>query len=283
MESIISVNNVTFSYSRHRGNVLSQFSLNLTKGAVYGLLGLNGTGKSTLLYLMSGLLRPQQGEITMGGVDVGRRKPSTLANIFIVPEEFALPSVSLREFVKVNAPFYPHFSHEMLKSCLEAFDMPADLHLGSLSMGQKKKAFMSFALAANTPLLLMDEPTNGLDIPSKSQVRKVVASSMTDERTIVISTHQVGDVENLLDRVVMIDGTQLLLDMSYADILSHLRFEELPLNASAEGALFAQPSMQGRSAVFPNSDGEESQMNLEVLFNALLANREQMQRVLSGK
>lgn len=277
MESIINIDNITFGYNRKRGDVLSNFSLNLEKGAVYGLLGKNGTGKSTLLYLMCGLLRPQSGTASMNGIDVALRTPATLANTYIVPEEFELPSVTLRDFVKLNSGFYPHFSQEMLKSCLSQFDMPDDIHLGKLSMGQKKKAFMSFALAANTPLLLMDEPTNGFDIPSKSQMRKVIASSMTDERTILISTHQVRDVENLLDHVVMIDGSRLLLDRSYGEILEKLYFDELPLSEPTDGALFVQPSLQGNSVVFPNRSGEESQINLEVLFNAMLANPTGMQ------
>ena len=283
MESILNISDITFGYNRKRGDVLSQFSLDLQKGAVYGLLGKNGTGKSTLLYLMCGLLRPQKGSVMMRGVDVALRHPSTLSGTYIVPEEFELPSVTLREFVRLNSSFYPRFSEEILQSCLSSFDMPSDIHLGQLSMGQKKKAYMSFALAANTPLLLMDEPSNGFDIPSKSQMRKVISSSMTDDRTIVISTHQVRDIENLLDRVVIIDGSHLLMDYSYGEILEKLRFEELPSSEPTDGALYVQPSLSGNSAVFANADGVESQMNLEVLFNAMLANRAELQNVLNSK
>ena len=138
-------------------------------------------------------------------------------------------------------------------------------------MGQKKKAYMCFALATNTSLLLMDEPTNGFDIPSKSQMRKVIASGMTGERTIVISTHQVRDVENLLDHIVMIDDSRLLLDASYAGITAGLLFEERPLSDTTGDALYVQPSLHGNSVIAPNRTGEESAVNLEVLFNAVLA------------
>ena len=173
--------------------------------------------------------------------------------------------------MKLNAPFYPNFSNETLRRCLDDFGMPADIHLGELSMGQKKKAYMCFALATNTSLLLMDEPTNGFDIPSKSQMRKVIASGMTDERTIVISTHQVRDVENLLDHIVMIDDSRLLLDASYAGITAGLLFEERPLSDTTDDAIYVQPSLHGNSVIAPNRTGEESAVNLEVLFNAVLA------------
>lgn len=192
---MINVNHIDFSYGRRKPLVFSDFSLELPVGKICGLLGKNGTGKSTLLYLMSGLLRVQKGIITFDGQDVTKRLPEVLSDIFIVPEEIELPSLSMEQYVRVNAPFYPKFSYEVLDECLKDFELPTHLDLRGLSMGQKKKAFMSFALATGTRLLLMDEPTNGLDIPSKSLFRKVVSRHMSDNRTLVISTHQVRDVD----------------------------------------------------------------------------------------
>ena len=220
--SMLEVKNLSFSYGRRKAKVLEDFSLTLQKGSVYGLLGKNGTGKSTLLYLMAGLLRPQQGNVIYKGMEVIKRRPETLQDMFLVPEEFALPNVSLKQYVGLNAPFYPSFSEEILKACLRDFDMNEDIHLGELSMGQKKKAFMCFALATNTSLLMMDEPSNGLDIPSKSQFRKVIASGMTDEKAVIISTHQVRDIDSLLDHVLIMDGTNLLLDASVSSICEKL-------------------------------------------------------------
>ena len=215
--SMIKIEGLTFSYGK-KASVFQDFSLEMEAGKVIGLLGKNGTGKSTLLYLMSGLLRPQSGSVWMKGVDVQKRLPVTLEDMYLVPEEFTLPNLSLKQFVKVNAPFYPRFSQELLRACLADFELDEDIHLGELSMGQKKKAYMCFALAANTSLLLMDEPTNGLDIPSKSQFRKVIASGMTEEKSVVVSTHQVRDIDRLLDQVVVIDGNEVLLNRSVVDI-----------------------------------------------------------------
>ncbi len=278
---MIDVNQVSFSYGRKKSKVLDGFSMQLEKGAVYGLLGKNGTGKSTLLYLMAGLLRPQTGKVCYQGVDVTLRRPSTLQDMFLVSEEFALPSVSLKQYVKLNAPFYPNFSVELLRSCLRDFDMNEDIHLGELSMGQKKKAFMCFALATNTSLLMMDEPSNGLDIPSKSQFRKVIASGMTDEKAVIISTHQVRDIDSLLDHVLIMDSSELLLNESVSNICEKLYFAEQSMNEPTDNALYVQPSVQGNSVILSNTSGEESKMNLEVLFNAMLAERVKMQAMFN--
>jgi ABC-2 type transport system ATP-binding protein len=280
-KKMIDVNQVSFSYGKRKAKVLDNFSMSLEEGSVYGLLGKNGTGKSTLLYLMAGLLRPQAGEVLYKGAAITKRSPSSLQDMFLVPEEFALPNVSLKQYVKLNAPFYPHFSEELLRACLRDFDMNDDIHLGELSMGQKKKAFMCFALATNTSLLLMDEPSNGLDIPSKSQFRKVIASGMTDEKAVIISTHQVRDIDSLLDHVLIMDGSQLLLNQSVATICERLYFAEQGMNEPTDGALYVQPSVQGNSVILPNEYGEESKLNLEVLFNATLAEREKMQQMFN--
>ena len=209
--TMIDVKNITFGYNKYC-NVLQDFSLQFKKGGVYGLLGKNGTGKSTLLYLMMGLLRPKQGEVRVDGVLTSTRLPEVMQDMFIVPEEYDLPRISLKQYVKSLKPFYPNFSDELLERCLAGFDMPKEVNLGALSMGQKKKVYMCVALATNTSYLLMDEPTNGLDILSKSQFRKVVIESMTEDKTIIISTHQVHDVERMLDHVCIIEPNKVLLD-----------------------------------------------------------------------
>mgnify|MGYP003503241587 FL=1 len=270
------VEDLTFSYARGRENTLSNFSLSLEKGKVYGLLGKNGAGKSTLLYLMSGLLTPKSGRVLYHAVDVRRRLPLTLQDMFIVPEEFELPSVSLQSYVKLNAPFYPRFSEEDMKHYLALFDLNDKIHLGQLSMGQKKKVFMSFALAANTSLLLMDEPTNGLDIPGKSQFRKMIAAGMSDERTILISTHQVRDIDRILDHIVIMDNSHVMLDASVADICSRFAFVESDDRSLLSSAIYALPTLQGNLIMLPNEDDADTPINLELLFGAVLEHPERV-------
>ena len=279
---MITVDNLSFSYGKRKPKVLDGFSMNLTEGNVYGLLGKNGTGKSTLLYLMAGLLRAKTGKVCYKGMDVSKRCTAILQDMFLVPEEFALPALSMKQYVKLNAPFYPNFSMEQLKSCLNGFEMNEDIHLGELSMGQRKKVFMCFALATNASLLMMDEPSNGLDIPSKSQFRKVIASGMTDEKTVIISTHQVRDIDSLLDHVLIMNDSKLLLDESVANICDKLYFAEQGMNEPTEDVLYVQPSVQGNSVILPNLHHEDSKLNLEVLFNAMLAEKEKMQSIFKS-
>lgn len=235
------------------------------------MLGKNGAGKSTLLYLMSGLLTAKHGKVMYHGVDVRRRLPVTLQDMFLVPEEFELPSISLVSYIELNSQFYPRFSKEDMVKYLHFFEMDMDVNLGALSMGQKKKIFMSFALATNTSLLLMDEPTNGLDIPGKSQFRKFIASGMSDNKTIVISTHQVRDIDKVLDHVLIMDNSHVLLDQSTASICSKLLFLESDDRELAKTALYTLPSVQGNFLMLPNEADEESEINLELLFGATLA------------
>jgi ABC-2 type transport system ATP-binding protein len=266
---MIEVKNVSFKYAGQKNLVFDDFSFTLKENNIYGLLGKNGTGKSTLLYLISGLLRPKKGTVNVDGVDAYMRQPEMLQELFIVPEEFDLPAMSLEQYVKINEPFYPNFSREVLEACLKDFDLTTDLKLNALSMGQKKKVFMSFALAAGTKLLLMDEPTNGLDIPSKSQFRKVVAQYMSEERTLIISTHQVHDVEALLDHILILNQQQLLLDASVSEIMEKYTFE-YRMPDQMDDALYAEPSLQGNAVIAPRkADSAETQINLELLFNAV--------------
>ena len=280
---MITVENLSFTYRKSKRAVLHDFSLSLEKGRVYGLLGKNGAGKSTLLYLMSGLLTPKSGKVVYHDVDVRRRLPITLQDMFLVPEEFELPSVSLVSYVELNSPFYPRFSKEEMIKYLHYFEMDIDIDLGSLPTGQKKKVFMSFALATNTSLLLMDEPTNGLDIPGKSQFRKFIASGMTDDKTILISTHQVRDIDKVLDHVLIMDNSRVLLNESTMSICDKLFFTESENRELLQSSLFSTPSIQGNFLLLPNESGEDSEINLELLFNATLAVPERISALFHSK
>lgn len=271
---MIEVSNIQFSYAGSKHRIFDNFSLTLKENNIYGLLGKNGTGKSTLLYLLSGLLRPQQGNILIDGVESKLRRADILSELFIVPEEFDLPALSLDEYLKLNESFYPRFSRELLNKCLIDFELPLVMKLNQLSMGQKKKVYMSFALASGVKLMLMDEPTNGLDIPSKSQFRKVIAQNMTDDRTLIISTHQVHDVEQLLDHIIILDQQQLLLNSSVADICDNYVFDFCKSGEQYDDIIYEEPSLQGKAVIRPRREGmEETPMNLELLFDAVVSGK----------
>lgn len=267
---MIEVQNITFSYRDKSRPIFDNFCLKLEQNKVYGLLGENGTGKSTLLYLLMGLLRPNKGRIMVDGADVSRRQRSTLQQMYIVPEEFDLPQMQFTDYVETYRPFYPTFSNDILHRCMEEFHLPLDVRIDQLSMGNKKKALMSFALATNVRYLLMDEPTNGLDVPSKKQFRKVIATTMTEERTLIIATHQLHDVEALLDHVLILQDSQLLLNATVTDLCEKYTFDVRSNDALTDDVLYTERIPQGNATIsLRQAEEEETPLNLELLFNAV--------------
>ena len=263
---------VCFSYRRNTP-VLSNLSLQIEPGTVCGLLGRNGVGKSTMLYLTAGLLRPRSGQVLCNGYIPSERKVNFLNDIFIVPEEFDLPPITLDAYVRINSVFYPRFNADLMHSILEIFALQADINLGALSLGQKKKAFLSFALACNTSILLLDEPTNGLDITAKRMFRAAISAAMTDDKTIIISTHQVYDVENILDPGVIADNNRILLNQPMIGIQMKLRFDYTHDPEQAKRALFSIPQPGGFNVVeFLDNPERETEVNLETLFELTNSN-----------
>lgn len=263
---MLKIENLSYSYSK-RMNLIRDFSMTVESGTVCGLLGKNGAGKSTLIYLICGLLKAQTGRIEFNGMNPIERKVGFLEDIFLVPEEFSLPGVRLEDYINVNAPFYPKFNREQLDHYLDIFELPRDLHLGKLSLGQKKKAFISFAMACNTSLLMLDEPTNGLDITSKRNFRRAVAECMDDNKSIIISTHQVYDVDKILDHVIITDRKGVMLNASLNEIIDRLRFSFTTDRDRAEKALICLEVPGGYNIAEPmHPEDEETAVNLETLF-----------------
>ena len=274
---MISFQDVTFKYSKSRESVFEFLNLTIHSGKIYGLLGPNGSGKTTLLYLCMGLLHAQQGIVEVDGRNVAKRESDTLKDLFIVPEEFELPDMKLAEYIETYRPFYPRFSNDVLTQCLQEFQLSSELNIDQLSMGQKKKLFMAFALACGTKYLMMDEPTNGLDIPSKKQFRKVIATNMNDERTIIISTHQVHDVEQILDHVIIIgnqkpnDSSIVLCDSALPNLTTNYSFTYEPQSPTpSSSCLYSERTAQGYATIsIRQQDEEETPLNLELLYNAV--------------
>lgn len=267
------IENCTFNYRRKGVPTIDGFSLKFEQGGVYGLLGSNGAGKSTLLQLICGLLTPESGKITLDGVNTRLRHPATLSKIFFVPEEFQLPEMKLSKYVKYYGALYPGFSNDDMQRHLSTFGITGDPKLSGLSMGQKKKVFLAFAMACNTELLILDEPTNGLDIPGKSAFRKFIAESMSDSRIFIISTHQVKDVDRILDHIVIMDSSRVLLDRSVARIQAEMKFIDSNDPELIGSALYSERSVGGASLILPNNDDSDSEINLELLFNYTLSKK----------
>ncbi|RAJ92280.1 ABC-2 type transport system ATP-binding protein [Larkinella arboricola] len=275
---MIELTNLTFGYNQKK-ILYRDLDLSLQPGSIYGLLGKNGAGKSSLLRLMGGLLYPTAGTINVAGFTPRKREPAFLQEMYFIPEEIYLPSVSLNRFIDTMGPFYPKFSESQFRKYLVEFDVPPDQKLTAMSYGQKKKVIISFGLATNTRVLIMDEPTNGLDIPSKSQFRKIVSSALAPERLVLISTHQVRDLDNLIDGIIIIDESEILLNHSLNHIGDRLMFSTLSSVTEADRVLYAEPSMRGYSVVMENLEQEDSRVDLERLFNAVVTNRDGIKNI----
>ncbi|MFI3258906.1 MAG: ABC transporter ATP-binding protein [Rikenellaceae bacterium] len=277
---MIKITNLNFVYEAllERKQIFRELELELHGGHIYGLLGLNGSGKSTLLKLLSGMLIPDKGEVKILDKEASHRLPSVMAEISYLPEEIYTPQMTMKAYAQLMSPFYPNFSHPNLLRYMGEFEIEMGIKLSSMSLGQKKKAAIAFALACNTKVLIMDEPTNGLDIPSKSQFRKVLSSISGDERVIVISTHQVRDLESLIDTVMILNESEIIVNASIETIANCLSFRKLH---ECEEAIYEESSLLGRYGVVENQDGEESRVDMELLFNASVAQSAQIKNLLT--
>lgn len=275
-KSMIQLQNLEFSYSK-KASLLSNLTLQLEAGRIHGLLGKNGEGKSTLLKLISGLVFPTQGQIEVMGFEPQKRQPEMLQEIFFLPEELPQLTLTVENYEKVYAPFYPNFSSTQFNEYLKEFDVDLkNSMLNKLSHGQKKKVMIAFGLAANTKLLLMDEPTNGLDIPSKGQFRRMVASAVNDDRCLIISTHQVRDLDSLIDSIIIMDGHEIVFNEPVENITKKLLFRVADRNETDETVIYSEDSLRGLYQVKENTSGEESKLDIELLFNAIFADKKRI-------
>ena len=273
---MVKLSQLTFGYGKHK--LFENLNLSLNPGHIYGLLGKNGAGKSTLLRNIAGLAFPWQGSCTVNGLTAGKRQPDFLQELFFVPEEVYMPAVTAKQFADSTGHFYPKFNKQQFISMLSQFDVQSDSLLTKLSFGQQKKVMIAFGLSTNTSLLIMDEPTNGLDIPSKSQFRKTIASALTDDRCIIISTHQVRDLDNLIDTVLILHNQQIVVAKGLDEIAEKVTFGPIPANSTAY--LYAEEGMMGLNAITVNTDSRYSKVDMELLFNAITSNNLQLTETL---
>lgn len=279
---MIEINNLKFSYKRNK-MVIDDISLNIQKGYIHGLLGKNGIGKTTLLKLMAGLLFPNSGEIEVLGYTPMQRKVGFLQDIFFLSEEFDVYKMTIENYVKLNSVFYPKYSEADFYNYLEEFEITdRKSKLNALSFGTKKKVIIAFGLATHARLMILDEPTNGLDIPSKAQFRKIILKAMNDETTIIISTHQVRDLHNLIDSILIMDERNILINASNNEICSKLYFGVEKDISNIDNILYSEDNIGGNLFVKENRENLESNLDIELFFNAVFHNKEKIKSILSN-
>ena len=275
---MIQIHNLNFSYNSKKP-LFKNLNLSLKAGHIYGLLGKNGAGKSTLLKNIAGLAFPQSGHCLIKGTKSSKRLVSTLQDLYFIAEEVYVPALTPGQFLARTAGFYPAFSITDFYSYLKILDIDPDLLMTRMSYGQQKKMIIAFGLATNTSVLILDEPTNGLDIPSKVQFRKLVASVLNEERCIIISTHQVRDLDSLIDTVLILDDHRIVIENTVDELTEKLFFSVFK-DLTGMNVLYEEDTLMGKYAIVQNTAGKYGKMDLELLFNAATTNSSKLLNVL---
>jgi ABC-2 type transport system ATP-binding protein len=276
---MITIKKLAFSYGDNM--VLKDISMKLEEGCIYGLLGENGVGKTTLLTLLAGLKKVNEGSIDIDGYNPFDRKPSFLSNIYYLPDEVAAVKTKALDYAADQGQFWTNFDLNKFRKIMEIFENDDNIRMDRMSYGQLKKTYISFALACNARYLLMDEPTNGLDIPSKAQFRKAVSKYTSDDSTLLISTHQVRDLEALIDPIIILDRRDVLLNASLDEITQRLYFDYS--SAVDDEALYSESIPGGCIQVLRNTTGIESKVNIEALFNTVHLHKDLIKEMFNNK
>ena len=277
-ELVVNIKNATVKLNNNI--ILDNLSWQLEKGSHHFILGANGAGKTTLLKLLCGLLCAKSGNISLFGYNPKQRNPNLLKEIFFIPEEFDTPNLKIQEILYIYAPFYPHFDYNLFKEYLHEFDLNTNQSLTTASYGQKKKAFLAFGLATGCKLLIMDEPTNGLDIPSKRQFRKLLVSNLTEERIFLISTHQVRDMNNLIDPIIILDNGEIIFQEQIDKINIKFSLNLSPNEPDDDECLYYEKVVGGYSILEKNMEHIDEDIDLEILFNAVIHNKEKINEIV---
>ena len=259
----------------YQNNILKNLSFSIRPGNVYGVIGRNGAGKTTLLNCICGVIRPiglKNQRVFIDGQPLNGDNPKMLASIFMVTDVIPDIHVKTGKYAVMLSCMYPHFSMEQFQDNMKLFQMDTDRFIDSLSLGQKKMVFLSLAFASGAPYIVMDEPTNGLDITSRKVFRKLVASNMADDRAIIISTHHINEVCSLLDHIFILDNKRMVFDHPVMEIGSTLSFVESDNESDTNGALYTLSSAYGKRMILPNTTGTDSEIDYELLFEAVLEN-----------
>lgn len=275
---MIEIGNLSFSYKQL--DLFRDLNMDFKSGRIYGLLGKNGAGKTTLFKLICGMLKPKTGYCDLQGLNSAGRHPKMLQELFFIPETYYLPAVTIKQYVSLHAPFYPLFDRDIFEKYLSELELHDWQSLNALSYGLSKRFLLAFGLATRSKVLLLDEPTNGLDIPSKRVFRKLLAGGIDDDRLFIIATHQIREMENIFDHLVFINHGRIMMDSSVENIASKLTFRSSSSIESPQNVIYREEIPGGYAVIEKNETGEESTLDLEFLFNAVMESKEDFQLLL---
>lgn len=267
---MIQVDRLGYQYAK-KEPILQGISIEFFPGRIYGLLGKNGAGKSTFIKNLTGMLFPTHGNCQVNGFTPKHREVAFLKDLFFVPEEYYLPNISIHQLIQVYRKFYPHFNPDQFKGYLDTFELNESKKTSRLSLGQKKKVMIGFALSTNTKVLIMDEPTNGLDIPSKIIFRNMIKEAFREDRIVIITSHQVRDLDELIDSILIMDNGKILFNKSKESIARKWQFNLSPFPHSHSNSIYEEKVSNGYASISENKGTEQGYVDIELLFNAVLA------------
>lgn len=267
-ENIISVNRLTHRFGKKVA--LEDVSFEINRGSVFGLVGENGAGKTTLMKHLLGSLCPDDGEVRVFGFDPARNPPAVLSRVGYLSEDRNLPGwMRVRELMRYTQAFYSDWDANYAERLRRQFDLDPAAKLRNLSRGGKARAGLLVALAHRPELLLLDEPSSGLDAVARRDILAVVVRSVAEEgRTVVFSSHLLDEVERVADEVVMIHEGKVVLHMPLDELRSsHQRWiVKFPseITVFPEVACVLQSEGEGREwAVVCEGDGAANRGALE--------------------
>jgi ABC-2 type transport system ATP-binding protein len=285
--SVIRVDSLTVKYGR--SNAVDSVTLDVPQGSVYALLGRNGAGKSSLVRCLVGQQKPQSGKVSLFGEDVWTSRVKLMERVGIVPEDSdAPPEMTIGQIVAFCAALYSRWNDGAVRDRLARFALRPPMKFGTLSKGQKKQVMLAVALGVMPDLLVLDDPTLGLDVVARKSLFDEVITDLADRGTsVLITTHDLAGVESLADRVGILKDGHLVLDEEMETLKSRfrrIRFSSAPI-ALASGNLLAARVTQwgnGTEAVVSNFDdvaferfrntanvAEVAPMSLEEIFIAV--------------
>lgn len=221
---IINIDNLKLRYKAGT-YVLDQLDLKLDAGSITVLAAPNGEGKTSLLKVLCGLRFPNEGTVKVLGFDPKNREVEFLQKVYYLPAEPTFPGWTPQRIGKHYGAFYPNFEKSIYQQCLKDFSVDTDKSIKKLSFGQQRRVQLAFALATRVELLLLDEPTLGLDIAGKDQFRRSLIAMAAEGQTVIIATHQLAEVAPVLDQMLILREKQIQHQFQLQDAFEQLSFQ----------------------------------------------------------
>lgn len=269
MDKSIDIQRLCFNYPKQE--LLTDFTLRLAPGQIHCIIGKKNEGKTSLMKLISGQLFPSSGKLEVTHLLPGKRSVEVLQNIFYLPEEIVLPPVSMETFESIYAPFYPKYNADNFYKYLNDFTI--DNHIDSLDTlpeGEKRKFLIAFAIATHTHVLLLDEPTKGMDSAGIQTTGRLLKREINRKKCILIGTERAVDMDEIGENFFLLKNHRITFNQQLIALQEKLFFGTSANKPDTEGLLYYEETRKNFSFMRKREDTDSvTGINCELLFNAL--------------